>query len=625
MRRITFLLLMVTVWSAGVIGDSSRADTFGTGANAVEIEFVPIGNPGNPPDTEGNPKPVAGSVPYGYRITKYEVSERMIESANALGSLDITKDVRGPDMPATSVSWVEAAGFVNWLNTSIGHMPAYKFDGSGVLQLWEPSDLGYNPSNRFRNRLASYFLPSVDEWYKAAYFDPTTNGYRLYPTGSDNPPTAVSSGASPNTAVYSVNGPAPITQAGGLSPYGTMAQGGNVAEWNETNLNAELMEIPGTSGALIRGGSWTSIHNTLSNRALSSGFRSSGFVELGFRVASNIPEPTALALFGLAVIGIVGANFKMGLMRPILCLLLSVLTSSIGPIAGSAWADTFGSGANAFDIEFVTIGNPGNPPDANPNPAGAVPYEFRISKYEVSEQMIDKANALGGLGITKDSRGSNKPATSVSWYEAARLVNWLNTSTGGVPAYKFDDTGVFQLWSPSDAGYNSGNLYRNRLARYFLPSIDEWHKAAYYDPVVGVYYDYPTGSDLVPDGIDFSGDMTFDAVFDDGGMNPQPNDVTAVGLLSRFGTAGQGGNVAEWDETAFDRVNDNVLEHRRASGGAWTSTERVLRASNTLIGDGPSFEGNFIGIRIGSTIPEPNAFLILAIGFLICSGARFPR
>jgi len=45
-------------------------------------------------------------------------------------------------------------------------------------------------------------------------------------------------------------------------------------------------------------------------------------------------------------------------------------------------ADTFGSGANAFDIEFVTIGNPGNLPDA-----------------------IDKANALGGLGITKGTRG----------------------------------------------------------------------------------------------------------------------------------------------------------------------------------------------------------------------------
>ena len=70
-----------------------------------------------------------------------------------------------------------------------------------------------------------------------------------------------------------------------------------------------------------------------------------------------------------------------------------------------------------------------------------------------------------------------------------------------------------QLWTVSDAGYNPNNLYRNSLARYFLPSVDEWYKAAYYDPTSGVYYNYPTGSDSVPDGIDFAGDPNFDAVF----------------------------------------------------------------------------------------------------------------
>jgi hypothetical protein len=42
--------------------------------------------------------------------------------------------------------------------------------------------------------------------------------------------------------------------------------------------------------------------------------------------------------------------------------------------AGISRADTFGSGANTFSIDFVTIGNPGNPPDANPNPAGTIPF-----------------------------------------------------------------------------------------------------------------------------------------------------------------------------------------------------------------------------------------------------------
>jgi formylglycine-generating enzyme required for sulfatase activity len=282
-------------------------------------------------------------------------------------------------------------------------------------------------------------------------------------------------------------------------------------------------------------------------------------------------------------------------------------------------ADIFGSGADSFEIEFVAIGNPGNPPDTtgSPNPAGSVPYAYRIGKYEVSEQMIAKANALGALGITKDTRGPDKPATSISWFEAARFVNWLNTSTGSVPAYKFDGAGNFQLWNEMDTGFDPANLYRNRLAKYFLPSLNEWHKAAYYDPAAGVYHDYPTGSDNVPDGIDFVGDPVFDAVFYDGASNPNPNTNTNVGVASPYGTLGQGGNVAEWDETAFDRMNNMPNEHRRASGGAWTSTSSVLNATNTLIRDAPGFEGPFIGIRITSVIPEPSAAMLAAIGILV--------
>lgn len=226
----------------------------------------------------------------------------------------------------------------------------------------------------------------------------------------------------------------------------------------------------------------------------------------------------------------------------------------------SAAADTFGSGANSFDIEFVRIGNPNNAADTtgSPNPAGSVSYTYRMGKFEISEQMIEKANAEGGLGITKDTRGPDKPATSTSWNEAARFVNWLNTSQGFQVAYKFalqpgevgySANATIELWTISDAGYNPNNLFRNRLARYFLPSANEWYKAAYYDPTSGLYHDYPTGSDNVPSGIDFAGDPNFDAVFFDGASNSQPNDIINVGLLSPYGTAGQGGNVFEWEET----------------------------------------------------------------------------
>jgi Sulfatase-modifying factor enzyme 1 len=293
-----------------------------------------------------------------------------------------------------------------------------------------------------------------------------------------------------------------------------------------------------------------------------------------------------------------------------------------------ARADTFGSGDNQFTIDFVKIGNPGNAPDDAPNPAGAVNYAYRIGKYEISEQMIDKANAISAemgmpLGITKDTRGPDKPATSVTWFEAARFVNWLNTSTGSVPAYNFDNLGAFQLWQPTDAGYDAGNLYRNKLAKYFLPSLDEWHKAAYYDPVAGHYWDYPTGSDDIPDGIDFVGDPIFDAVFYDGAANPSPNDITNVGLLSSFTTAGQGGNVREWEEGAFDRVNNAPTEQRRASGGSINDSSTVLAAWNTLIGTGPQFENSITGFRVSSIVPEPTSLSLLAIGFVYLAILQF--
>jgi len=111
--------------------------------------------------------------------------------------------------------------------------------------------------------------------------------------------------------------------------------------------------------------------------------------------------------------------------------------------------------------------------------------------------MITKANAAGGLGITLQDmssfggNGADRPATGISWYEAARFVNWLNTDSGSTPAYKFDGGGNFQLWQSGDAGYNPDNLYRNSQARYFLPSTDEWYKAAYYNADTGTYGDYP--------------------------------------------------------------------------------------------------------------------------------------
>jgi formylglycine-generating enzyme required for sulfatase activity len=239
----------------------------------------------------------------------------MINKFNASQSLQITKDTRGTAKPATSVSWNEAARFVNWLNTSTGGFAAYKFTTGGVnddIAVWTSADtLDYEATNPYRSKRATYVLPSYNEWYKAAYYDPTNSTYYQYATGSDTAPTAVASGTDAGTAVYNQSfgqGPANVDQAGGLSPYGVMGLGGNVWEWEESSY--DLANSSGSSSRGDRGGSWEVDSSELSSSARGNPDPSfENYDLIGFRVASlssdappAVPEPSMMVigtLFGL--------------------------------------------------------------------------------------------------------------------------------------------------------------------------------------------------------------------------------------------------------------------------------------------------------------------------------------
>lgn len=169
--------------------------------------------------------------------------------------------------------------------------------------------------------------------------------------------------------------------------------------------------------------------------------------------------------------------------------LASLLLLLFGASAQADETVTFGAGANQFNMVFVPIGNPGNRPDGDfttpsgqPTRPGAVAYEYRMGKFEVSRDMIEKANVLGGLQIKLPNmlnwalrgNGPDDPATGLTWNMAARFVNWLNTSQGYSPAYKFtsqpgevgyDANATVLLWTANDPGYDPSNFYRNSLAR----------------------------------------------------------------------------------------------------------------------------------------------------------------
>jgi len=519
------------------------------------LTFVTIGDEGNAADTTGY-----GDVSYAYDISKFEITEGQISAYNA-DPINSTRQIAvggsGTDKPALSISWNEAARYVNWLNINDGAQPAYNFTTSGVndnITLWSSVEAWQTDGeNLFRHKDAKYFLPSEDEWYKAAYYKSgsTNAGYWLYPTGSDTAPTPVASGTTVGTAVYDgQSAPADVDQAGGLSPYGTMGQGGNANEWNETTAdgNNDLA----TGSRTQRGGIW--VNNSSSLQSTTRSTKSPAFEGGGtsFRIAKvSVPAP---------------------------------------PV----------------ELTFVTIDDVGNAADTTSY--GDVSYTYQIGKYEITEGQISAYNAdpiNSTRQITTDNRGTNKPATSITWNECARYVNWLNIKEGLQPAYYFTTSGVnddITLWSSGEAWQLGGeNLYRHKDAKYFLPSEDEWYKAAYYKSV-GVnagYWLYPTGSDTAPTAV-ASGTTTETAVFDF--VSSDPADVDQAGGLSPYGTMGQGGNADEWIESSGDGNNDSAVESRVLRGGSWDTVAAFMQSPNRDASS-PAFEFDFLGFRVASFVP----------------------
>jgi len=299
--------------------------------------------------------------------------------------------------------------------------------------------------------------------------------------------------------------------------------------------------------------------------------------------------------------------------------LLTLTLLALGYQTASAQlvTESFGTGANAFTMDFVTIGNPNNAADTtgSPKPAGSVAYIYNLGKHEVSRDMINKANTAGSLGITLQDmtnyggNGVNRPATGINVWEAAKFVNWLNTSTGGTAAYKFDGSGNFQLWSSTDAGYNANNMFRNSLAKYVIASSDEWYKGAYGSPN-GAWSWYPTGSNSAPTAV-ASGTAANTAVYNG---QSGPADITSAGGLSAYGTMGQGGNVWEWMETAGDGINNSAGEGRGLRGGSWKGDNGYM-ANSIYYGFNSSNEYDDIGFRVAAVgVPEPATGLLVVLG-----------
>jgi len=312
--------------------------------------------------------------------------------------------------------------------------------------------------------------------------------------------------------------------------------------------------------------------------------------------------------------------------------LLAVLVLAGASVnAQTITTETFGSGANQFQVEFVTIGNPGNVADTTgaPNPVGRVDYVYNLGKHEISRSMITKANLAGGLGITLSDmtefvggNSASHSATGISWNEAARFVNWLNTSQGFQAAYKFTTSGAndnISLWGEGE--YSGSNPYRHKNAYYFLPSVDEWYKGAYGSPD-GTWFDFPNGSDSAPAGV--SGGTSGAVYMQSYWQGPAA--FNNAGGLSPYGTMGQGGNVFEWTESAYDGSNDSASEFRELRGGSWYTPfgSNDLSVSVRSPGHPAGDDDAFLGFRVAS-VPEPSSLSLLLAGGAVFAAVRRRR
>ena len=285
--------------------------------------------------------------------------------------------------------------------------------------------------------------------------------------------------------------------------------------------------------------------------------------------------------------------------------LLAAFTLSIPPFAQ---ADTFGGGtANEFTVDFVSISQTNNTADTTGY--GAVPYNYRAGTYEISQLQITKATQIGMANVSAGAWTGSQPAANISWYEAAAFVNFLNTNSGKTAAYILSWSGT--AWSMTLQSSNAWtlggtNLYRNKDTFYFLPSDNEWYKAAYYNAAGTNYFLYPTASSKAPTAV-ASGTNALSAVYNLAASVPAMVDI--AGGLSPYGTMGQGGNVVEMMESAFARTNSSPSELRGFRGGFWDSSEPNLRSS-VRDGGGPTLEDSVIGFRVAS-VAEPSTYALL--------------
>lgn len=624
----------------------------------IDPILVPVGNVRNAAD----PTTGYGRVTEAYRIGKYEVTIGEYTSFlkavatsgddNGLWNIAMQSDstsagisrsgdaapysytVTGPagitpagatspsERPITYVSWYDAARFANWMangQPTGGQTSATTENGAYDLTAATPGTLPTrNAVNPNTGAAPTFFLPSENQWYKAAYYAPTLRrglgGYYRYATQSNADPGNVIGDATNQVNYIFATGAMTVTQqpviettqnyltnVGAMranpSGYGTFDQNGNV--W-------ELTESAGMAGgaAIVRGGAWTSFASYLSS-AYRLGISSTASASnAGFRLAAAPASATPVA----------------------------VDLVSVGDANNAA--DTTGFGFVAYDYTIartgVTIGQYVTFLNAVAKTDARGLYNPRMAT-DLAVAGITRVGSPGRYSysvMNNDGSAANRPITYVSWFDAARFVNWMaNGQPTGAQNARTTENGAYNLARSTGSRAvprNAVNPNTRAAPAFFMPTENEWYKAAYYTPDkdgAPGYYLYATQQDtaptndpastggpivnyLTPDR-DVVGQGVVYCVTQSPFFSPTQNyltDVSAFGSSgSHYGTLNQNGTVYQWNDLAGA---PGLLRGLR--GGFWAGGDVTLR-KETFTQVAATREANDAGFRLVGAASAPLA------------------
>lgn len=291
-------------------------------------------------------------------------------------------------------------------------------------------------------------------------------------------------------------------------------------------------------------------------------------------------------------------------------------------------------------LDSVQVGDSGNAADTQTGNYGAVGYDYHITTYEVTNaqyatflnavasvtdpyqlyntQMngtltggISRSGTAGSYSYAPLAGKENNPVTMVNWWDAARFANWLTNGQGSGDT----ETGVYNLggvlYPVNSSVSRDATAWAN--GGVAIPNLDEWYKAAFYDPLDPAadlsgtvdYWLYPTQSDTL---------TTAEANYSN-----YSTGVTAVGSngpASHYGTFDQAGNVWEWIENANGSSRYiRGAAYNNGPGGYLSSLSSLTWSPN----DDDGSSGN-IGIRLVSlqsfgaitAVPEPSTYALIA-------------